>query len=687
MTTDLNQLSTDRKTIASATNASPEEQNSVNVLNTSNSQSAINNNNKIDEYNTISAAVSLTTTKVESSTSENNQSGMDTAFSMTNVPPPNNLESEAMDDNNVVSKENPNTGEDNSQPEVEGPMDTSPPLSDVARKMSETVNVNNTDDATSADEVVMDFSNSEACSNGDSKKEKDEIDNHAPFLDLAQNYPTASNGLSDHSDVTASIDSRYLASGEGSHSDVPHNSGMKGVAEETTPAVTISDVSTPTFPLLSQSNLVTNAEESSTGSITKNEIQCEVITHPSTIAISLIDGPPHDVTLKAIDWFNLQFHDKERTIVKKPDQLENEMDEPNGSISDEILNRIQGSMIGMALGDALGAHVEFRPHQFLVDTPVTDLESGGTWGLNKGQFTDDTSMALCLANSLVACRDFKPYDQLVRYKWWHQFGYMSSTGHCFDIGAATSQSLREFERRQKRYANEFKISFTDMDNLSDRTLLEKFDIYCSEDGVAGNGALMRLAPVPLFFYRYPPIAVENSGISGQITHGDRKAYDACRYYGALIVAALHGYAKEQLLDDEFYSKHTEWFRNNPLHPDIESIAKGSYKKDGYNAGIRGKGYIVAALEAALWAFWSDDNSFEKGALAAVNLGDDTDTTAAIYGQLAGAHYGYRKLPERWLQHAYAKTFMEKLSKWIAYEGESWQERVEPTVSQLSMSNI
>ncbi|CAF1472707.1 unnamed protein product, partial [Rotaria magnacalcarata] len=252
---------------------------------------------------------------------------------------------------------------------------------------------------------------------------------------------------------------------------------------------------------------------------------------------------------------------------------------------------------------------------------------------------------------------------------------------------ATSNSLREFERRQNIFAKEFSIPIADMDQLSNDELVQKFDIYCSEDGVAGNGALMRLAPVPLFFYRYPPVAVEYSGVSGQITHGDRKAYDACRYYGALIVAALHGYAKEQLLDDEFYSKHTEWFRNNQLHPDIESIANGSYKKDGYNAGIRGKGYIVAALEAALWAFWSDDNSFEKGALAAVNLGDDTDTTAAIYGQLAGAHYGYRKLPERWLQHAYAKTFMGKLSKWIAYEGESWQKPIEHTVSQAPISNI
>ena len=138
--------------------------------------------------------------------------------------------------------------------------------------------------------------------------------------------------------------------------------------------------------------------------------------------------------------------------------------------------------------------------------------------------------------------------------------------------------------------------------------------------MAGNGALMRLAPVPLFFYKHPAAAVEYSGRSGQITHGDIKAYDACRYYGALIVGALHGYRKEQLLDKQFYSKHEKWFGEKSLCNEIRLIAEGSYqKKGGYNDGIRGKGYIVNALEAALWAFWSDEDSFEKGALAAVNL--------------------------------------------------------------------
>ena len=281
-------------------------------------------------------------------------------------------------------------------------------------------------------------------------------------------------------------------------------------------------------------------------------------------------------------------------------------------------------------------------------------------------------MGLCLANSLIARKDFVPYDQLVRYKWWNDDGYMSSTGQCFDIGAATSQSLYEFDKRQRTFANLHKIPIKSMDKLSDPGCLEEFNVYCSEPEVAGNGALMRLAPVPLFFFRNKYVAVEFSGRSGDITHGDKKATDACRFYGALIVGALRGYTKKQLLSSNFYDERRHWFGNDPLHEDVLSIARGSYKKPyGYDGGIRGKGYIINALEAALWAFWSDENSFEKGVLLAVNLGDDTDTTAAIYGQLAGAYYGFNKLPDKWKNEIYALKYMKTLSKWIIYEGEQW----------------
>ncbi|CAF2382826.1 unnamed protein product [Rotaria sp. Silwood2] len=282
-------------------------------------------------------------------------------------------------------------------------------------------------------------------------------------------------------------------------------------------------------------------------------------------------------------------------------------------------------------------------------------------------------MALCLAISLIVRRGFVPYDQLVRYKWWLESGYMSSTGRCFDIGAATSQSLHEFMRRQTIFAKKHHIPIEKLDYLSDHDHLRMFQVHCSTSGVAGNGALMRLAPVPLFFHNYPKDAIEFSGYSGQITHGDTKAYDACRYYGALICATLHDYTKKQLLDEDFYNKHKEWFGDKPLCKEIKKISEGSYKKEGgYKDGIRGKGYIVNALEAALWAFWSDNNSFEKGVLAAVNLGDDTDTTAAIYGQLAGAYYGYKNIPIKWVEHVYAKKFILNLSRWIVYEGVNWK---------------
>ena len=277
-------------------------------------------------------------------------------------------------------------------------------------------------------------------------------------------------------------------------------------------------------------------------------------------------------------------------------------------------------------------------------------------------------MALCLASSLIVCRRFVPYDQLVRYQWWYRFGYMSSTGQCFDIGDATRQALDEFHRRQIAFAREHNIPQDKLDRLSDSSLADDFNVRCGPE-TAGNGALVRLAPIPLFFFRHPFQAVEYAGLSGQITHGDIKAYDACRFYGALIIAAIRGYDKGELLDEQFHSKHRDWFGDRALDPEILAVAHGSYRRPGgYADGIRGKDYVVPSLEAALWAFWST-SSFVSGALAAVNLGGHTDMTAAIYGQLAGAYYGLSKLPQRWFEELYAADFLRKLAKWILYEGE------------------
>ncbi|CAF1188046.1 unnamed protein product [Rotaria sp. Silwood1] len=358
---------------------------------------------------------------------------------------------------------------------------------------------------------------------------------------------------------------------------------------------------------------------------------------------------------------------------------------------DDSYDRVLGSLVGLAIGDALGASVEFRPQQYLAANPVRKMEGGGTWGLEAGKWTDDTSMALCLASSLISQYCFNPYDQMVRYKWWHKYGYFSSTGHCFDIGQATRQSINEFSDRQKilkiyyRCRNEYEVDRLAFDSVE---RIKHFNLDCGDKDSAGNGALMRLAPVPLYYYRTPEKAIEYAARSAYLTHANKKAIDACRYYAALIIAALIQYTKQEILDNDFYSKHRSWFGDISLHDDILQISRGSYKKGGYEQGIRGKGYIVNALEAALWAFWSDNDSFEKGALAAVNLGDDTDTTAAIYCQLAGAYYGYKRIPKDWLEKLYARDLIISMGEWIHFEGSqiilkhSKDEHISPTMTSI-----
>jgi ADP-ribosylglycohydrolase len=282
------------------------------------------------------------------------------------------------------------------------------------------------------------------------------------------------------------------------------------------------------------------------------------------------------------------------------------------------LNRFRGALIGLAVGDALGTTLEFkRPGTF---KPVTDITGGGPFHLKPGQWTDDTSMALCLAESLVDKQGFDPLDQLERYVRWHRQGYMSCTGECFDIGTTTSGALRRFEQTHAP--------------------------FCGSENphAAGNGSIMRLAPVPLCFAGQPGEAMARSGDSSRTTHGAAVCVDACRYMGGLIAAAVNGVGKEELLSAG-YSPVPGYWQAHPLCPEIEEIAAGSFKRKEPPA-IRGTGYVVNSLEAALWAF-ARGHDFKEGALLAVNLGDDADTTGAVYGQIAGAFYGYAGIPEHW----------------------------------------
>ncbi len=298
------------------------------------------------------------------------------------------------------------------------------------------------------------------------------------------------------------------------------------------------------------------------------------------------------------------------------------LDSRNGAVFGKnplkLLDRYRGALIGLATGDALGTTLEFAPPGTF--TPITDMVGGGPFNLDPGQWTDDTSMALCLAESLIESDGFDPFDQLSRYLRWKRKGHHSSTGTCFDIGGTVASALARYERYGQPWSGSV------------------------DEHSAGNGSIMRLAPVPLFFGGDPEAAIARAGESSRTTHGAREAIDACRYMAGLIIGALQGRSRKELLAPLFSPVLGLWDRE-PLAPWIHDIAAGSFLRRE-PPQIRGTGYVVASLEAALWAF-AKSTSFEHGALLAVNLGDDADTTGAVYGQIAGAFYGADAIPERW----------------------------------------
>jgi ADP-ribosyl-[dinitrogen reductase] hydrolase len=288
------------------------------------------------------------------------------------------------------------------------------------------------------------------------------------------------------------------------------------------------------------------------------------------------------------------------------------------SVSMKQIERYRGSLLGLATGDALGTALEFQPPGSF--EPIDDMVGGGPANPEPGQWTDDTAMALCLAESLIERNGFDPVDQLERYVRWLRQGHLSSTGQCIDVGRIVASALLRFERTREPYCGP------------------------TEPDTAGNGSIMRLAAVPLFYAASPLEAIERSADSSRTTHGAMTAVDACRYMGALIVGAVNGASKEDLLSDHFCPLSGYW-EGKPMVGEIDEIASGSFK---YRSPpqIRGTGYVVRSLEAALWAFYHG-GSFREGCLLAVNLGDDADTTGAVYGQLAGAFYGEKAIPESW----------------------------------------
>ena len=301
-------------------------------------------------------------------------------------------------------------------------------------------------------------------------------------------------------------------------------------------------------------------------------------------------------------------------------------------VAKDIQDRFRGCLLGLAAGDAVGTTVEFQARGSF--TPVTDMTGGGPFRLAPGEWTDDTSMALCLATSLIKCQGFDAADQMERYTRWLDEGYMSSNGRCFDIGNTTSEALDRFQASGEPLAGP------------------------THERSAGNGSIMRLAPVPLFFYPDREATLEHAALSSKTTHGAAECVDACRLLADIILRALAGSPMRSILVGD---------RWPVMHSDsILAIAGGAYDQKT-EADIRGSGYVVESLEAALWCF-SRTESFSEAILKAANLGADADTTAAVCGQVAGAYYGASAIPPHWLDRLALRARIEDLADQLLHTG-------------------
>jgi ADP-ribosylglycohydrolase/protein-tyrosine phosphatase len=301
---------------------------------------------------------------------------------------------------------------------------------------------------------------------------------------------------------------------------------------------------------------------------------------------------------------------------------------------DSFVVRKRGTLIGLAVGDALGAAVEFQsPGSF---EPVTDYRGGGPHGLEPGEWTDDTSMALALADSIIAT-GWDLDDQARRYVAWWTKGEYSVNGRCFDIGMTVKSALAKFGQTK-----DAKTSAS------------------ASERVSGNGSIMRLAPVPIRFLDHFPDQIEKlAGLAAESslpTHASPQCLSACRYMAIVLAGLMQGIDRDDVLSAD-WEPLQRLQASEPLHHEVDAVAAGSFRELKPPA-IQGSGYVVKSLEAALWAF-HDAQDFRQAVLKAVNLGDDADTTGAICGQLAGAYWGESGVPKEWLDGLVRQDMIEQ----------------------------
>lgn len=327
-----------------------------------------------------------------------------------------------------------------------------------------------------------------------------------------------------------------------------------------------------------------------------------------------VKGQQHVPTLDAVAAANGQYlHQAPAAASADPEPGPDPLLDPETlAAARSLRERFLGAMLGLATGDAVAAATQYRrPGTF---TPVGDLIGGGPFELPRGGWSDDTAMALCLADSLLATDSFDARDQVERYARWQREGYLSATGQCLGITASTARALAMAQWRRQLFAGSHAPDQLDPEPLS------------------------RVAPVVLFFFAAPDEAVQLASDAARTTCQAPAVLAACRDLAHALLLALSGQPKARIMAD------------------TDMSAAGGRRKAG-------KGTVTEALAIALEAFAATDN-FREAVLHAANHGENSDVAAAACGQLAGAFYGASAIPAPWreclLQRELIESYADRL---------------------------
>ncbi len=305
--------------------------------------------------------------------------------------------------------------------------------------------------------------------------------------------------------------------------------------------------------------------------------------------------------------------------------------------------KIYNTLYGAIVADALGVPVEFKDREYLKENPVTEMIGYGTYNLPKGSWSDDSSMTLCLAESIGRCGGIDYEDVMKNFYAWFKHSKFTPDHHVFDIGRTCHSAIMNF-----------------------RQGIEATDCGLTDEQSNGNGSLMRISPLPLYLFKHfgaEAMTQEEDIVFihnvSRLTHGHKISLIGCDIYCAVMIEILNGTKKEELLPKAL-PKIGEFVRHNPDY--VPALAKYDRITHMSFAGlsedkIKSSGYVVDTLEAALWCFLTTED-YHDCVLKAVNLGSDTDTVACVAGSIAGLYYG--EIPEYWIKAVRNKRLIDKI---------------------------